>query len=1011
MPVQSTSAGSPAGTPSLYWLPMTTSDTTVGPTARMVRLAVLLAGMFACTSTQAQNLLDDPGFESGTAGWTGFGPASVARTQDSPWEGNWALRVSGRTDSWNGATVSLLGLLEPGRAYRFSARVRLAGASDETLTLQLARTDGRGETYPRILTSVGTAGEWVELSEIYTHSEEGTATRLDWYIAGPPAGVGYDIDAVSVEALPTDWKATANARIAELRQRELVVTVFDADGEPLPGATVRMEQVKRAFPVGMVIDINAFRAHAPYRQYIAQRFDWAVHENAAKWYANEPSQGNVSYQAADEVLAWADARGITMRGHTIFWAPEQWQPDWVRSLDGQPLRTAVENRLNSAATHFRGRFAHWDVNNEMLHGRFFADRLGDDIRDWMFHRSRELDPDVALFLNDYNVLSQGETDLYARQLQGFLDRGVPVDGVGLQGHFTGAVDPWAVQERLDKMGRFGLPLWITELDVTEPDPQQRADGLEAVLRMAYSHPDVEGVMLWGFWAGNHWRGPNAALVNQDWSLNPAGQRLDALLAEWTSDETVTTNSDGAASARLYHGDYELTITTPDGILGRTLAVAAGAGAQFLDVTLADPYAGEATLIRTIEAGADPDSSFTSSSGVAERDNGDLLIADEDAGRVLSCDRSGHCVDLASGGETPSWCAPTGVAAGPGGDVWVIDQCGVPVSWCGDGSACAPVDDFGLLEGPYAVTATTPGRALVGDYETGRILDCDASDGCTDLELGFSRVLDLAVDAQDRLFVVHFKQPRGTDLSLCVDGNCAVFLPESEPPRDGVAAVAVDHHNRLLMLTAPDPLVEIMTPNSLYACDHAARCEKIYESSASNPDAFGRLAITAENHVLTGRYPGSRIDLLDIPDPEPLNPGFNDAWYNPATAGQGFFVNVFPQGGTVFLAWFTFDTERPANGNAVIGEAGHRWLTAAGTILDNRAELTVYRSSGGVFDQASPAPQTVPAGRISLQFHGCGEGTVSYTLDDVNESLVVTPIRRVVSDNVALCEALARMPDD
>jgi len=66
----------------------------------------------------------------------------------------------------------------------------------------------------------------------------------------------------------------------------------------------------------------------------------------------------------------------------------------------------------------------------------------------------------------------------------------------------------------------------------------------------------------------------------------------------------------------------------------------------------------------------------------------------------------------------------------------------------------------------------------------------------------------------------------------------------------------------------------------------------------------------------------------------MNAGLNDAWYNPITDGQGFFITVFPDRGVVSLAWFTYDTALPADdATANLGSPGHRWLTALGTYQD------------------------------------------------------------------------------
>ena len=53
-------------------------------------------------------------------------------------------------------------------------------------------------------------------------------------------------------------------------------------------------------------------------------------------------------------------------------------------------------------------FMQWDVNNEMLHGSYFADREGLSIRDWMYSVAGKIDPDVDLFVNDFDVVENGQ---------------------------------------------------------------------------------------------------------------------------------------------------------------------------------------------------------------------------------------------------------------------------------------------------------------------------------------------------------------------------------------------------------------------------------------------------------------------------------------------------------------------------------------------------------------------------------------------------------------------------
>ena len=140
----------------------------------------------------------------------------------------------------------------------------------------------------------------------------------------------------------------------------------------------------------------------------------------------------------------------------------------------------------------------------------------------------------------------------------------------------------------------------------------------------------------------------------------------------------------------------------------------------------------------------------------------------------------------------------------------------------------------------------------------------------------------------------------------------------------------------------------------------------------------------------------------------MNAGLNDAWYNPITSGQGFFVTVFADLGVVSLAWFTYDTDLPPeDATANLGSPGHRWITAIGTFEGDTAVMNIEIASGGLFDTASDIQRTDPPGSdgtITLTFADCSSGLVEYDIPSIDRQGSV-PIQRVAPDNIALCEAL------
>ncbi len=402
---------------------------------------------------------------------------------------------------------------------------------------------------------------------------------------------------ILVLALPlfarADWRTEADARIENLRKGDFTVEIRDQTGAPLriKQATYRLKH--HEFLFGMAIASAPFADQGEdgrhYRQFILDNFNALVCENEMKWYDDEATRGREDYSRADALLAFAKENGLVMRGHNLFWEKQQFAMPWLVKLDAKELRAAVDRRLTDTVTRYKGQVVCWDVNNEMLDGSFFRERLGADIVPWMFKEAARIDPRAALFLNEYAILGNPEkTERLIALVRELQAKRAPVGGIGIQSHdsdrltdnpsapplggdrpewmMSSPLTPAMFIATLDRLyAATKLPVHLTEISAKTPNAERRGDDLEMLFRLGFSHPSVQAIVLWGFSAKTHWMGPDAALMNADNTLNAAGVRISHLLREvWTTRGSVSEAADGRINFRGFYGSYSLTITLPDG---------------------------------------------------------------------------------------------------------------------------------------------------------------------------------------------------------------------------------------------------------------------------------------------------------------------------------------------------------------------------------------------------------------------------------------------------------------
>ena len=178
-----------------------------------------------------------------------------------------------------------------------------------------------------------------------------------------------------------------------------------------PGARVAVEQVRHEFWFGATLPGGVFSGRtapediAKWKQIFTSHFNAGVPEADFKWDVMEKQKGQVNYTVVDNMLAWAAKEGIALRGHCIFWGvPNHVQP-WLKEMNDEDFKATVAERGRSIGARYRGRFAEYDLNNEMMHANYYEQRFGIDFTRQMALWVKE--GDLAFRVNLFDYLDTG----------------------------------------------------------------------------------------------------------------------------------------------------------------------------------------------------------------------------------------------------------------------------------------------------------------------------------------------------------------------------------------------------------------------------------------------------------------------------------------------------------------------------------------------------------------------------------------------------------------------------
>ncbi|MET8540308.1 endo-1,4-beta-xylanase [Kitasatospora sp. NPDC004799] len=337
-------------------------------------------------------------------------------------------------------------------------------------------------------------------------------------------------------------------------------TLLPAGQAGAAGTTLRSLAEAKGIYFGTAItqgDLN----NAALTAVAGSQFGMLTPANEMKWDTVEPSRGSFNYAPADRLVSFAQAHSMRLRGHTLVWHSQL--PSWVGALPANQVQAAMRNHITNEVGHYKGKLYAWDVVNEMFNedGGFrtdaFYNAMGVGFVADALRTARAADPNVKLYLNDYNIEGlNAKSDAMYNLVKSLKSQGVPLDGVGFQAHFVLGQVPSSLKANLERFTALGVEVAVTELDDRMQLPAsstalaQQGRDYASVITTCLAVRGCVGITQWGVGDGDSWipgtfPGYGAAtLYDNNYQAKPAYAASAAALGSGAATPTPTPSTPG-----------------------------------------------------------------------------------------------------------------------------------------------------------------------------------------------------------------------------------------------------------------------------------------------------------------------------------------------------------------------------------------------------------------------------------------------------------------------------------
>jgi endo-1,4-beta-xylanase len=295
--------------------------------------------------------------------------------------------------------------------------------------------------------------------------------------------------------------------------------------------TLREAADETGMLIGAAINVK-YLSESAYTSTVAREYNMVEAENEMKWTAIRPSEGAFDFSAGDQIVGFAQSHGMKVRGHNLLW--HLYNPDWLAKGDytSPQLTHLMQDHITKVVTHYRGKIFAWDVMNEAMdeHGQLrhsiWYDKPGIGMAgkgtayiEQAFRWAHAADPDALLFYNDAEAEAiNAHSDAIYAMVKDFRQRGVPINGIGLQMHILN-LDPdvKSIEKNIHRFVKLGMQVHITEMDVAVPvnadgkvknpeDLQKQANIYAQIAKACMKNAGCTALQTWGFTDKYSWIG-------------------------------------------------------------------------------------------------------------------------------------------------------------------------------------------------------------------------------------------------------------------------------------------------------------------------------------------------------------------------------------------------------------------------------------------------------------------------------------------------------------------------